>query len=184
MAEIISHPGCYPYSSTDGYNYKFTTLRGDHFMVSFKRTWVNIFEITRKPTDGVDIYEMIFERLEIIDGTFDKYISKTILYIGAAFTNSRRVIFYAADNPTKHDKELFRLYDIWYNFLIKENADLFGYDLQRVRKLNKVVKYTNYMIYFSCFFLPESVSDYNIEKLFTYILHEIYPNSIITEYHP
>ncbi|WP_335965061.1 hypothetical protein, partial [Galbibacter sp. PAP.153] len=93
--------------------------------------------------------------------------------IAVDFLSRNKIAFFTADSPTRKDKELFKLYDIWYR----------NYLTQYINKLNKVVVIGTNEIYFSCIMRKDFVLTHEeLDKIFEQVLLELYPNSYIRKY--
>lgn len=165
---------CYPVIQ-DGNTFYFNTSAGNQIKISFTKVWFHTEEIIDFFSDQVEIFEFQFERVKFRSKKFDLRTSLTILKTAFNFLSNSRVIFYTADSPTKKDRELFRLYDIWYQKNI---------DQQQVAKIDRQVIIDENHIFFSCFvrydfFLPVE----KVTKLYESVLEELYPGGIVSAYY-
>lgn len=163
----------YPFIHQDN-RYIFETVKKNVVEVDFTKMWFELNDILGFFDENISIYEFQFKRVKFRSKSFDRKTSITILLTAFDFLNKNRIIFYSADSPTKKDRELFKLYDIWY----KNNIDI-----QEVVKMNRMVTIERTTLYFSCFFRKDFVlSEERVAELFEKVLAELYPLSTISTY--
>ncbi|MDG3582874.1 hypothetical protein [Galbibacter pacificus] len=153
--------------------YSFSTIEGNKIAATFTKVSFELSDIIGYFKEEIEIFEYSFERTKFVSSKFDKRISLTILNIAVDFLSRNKIAFFTADSPTRKDKELFKLYDIWYR----------NYLTQYINKLNKVVVIGTNEIYFSCIMRKDFVLTHEeLDKIFEQVLLELYPNSYIRKY--
>jgi len=159
----------------------FNTTHENQFSIKFEEHWVGTSGYIPVIGNSISIYEMTFERLNIVSNAHDPKIAATIVFKGLEYLRPDQVIFYTADNPSKRDQELFRLYHIWFWAAKRMAAGTEGIKSALVDKKDKVVVYDDKKIFFSCFYLVDYWQD-QVDYWFHDILKELYPGSIIETY--
>lgn len=154
--------------------YTFTTEDGNLIEASFTKVWFKLNDILGFYDNNIEIYEYQFKRVKFQSKKFDRRTSLSILNAAIDFLDRYKIAFYTADSPTRKDRELFKLYDIWYRRYVNNDE---------IIKIDKTVNIDGNFIYFTCylkdiFILPTD----QISCLFDSILSELYPNGIISEY--
>ncbi|NSL87185.1 hypothetical protein ECE50_010110 [Chitinophaga sp. Mgbs1] len=159
----------------------FATELGNQYCIKFEEHWVGSSGYLPGIGERINICEMTFERWNIVSNAHDPKIAATIVFKGLEYLRRNQVVFYTADNPSKRDKELFRLYHIWFWALKRVAAGAEGAKAAFADKKDKVVVYDDKEIFFSCFYMTDYWEP-ELDYWFFEVLKELYPGSTIRKY--
>lgn len=167
----------YPVQETEDNTFLFTTSAGNKYQIFFARYWqqdvVDLYLRSRIP-----VYEFYFEVVQKNCSVMDKRIAHTIFTVVDEFVSrTNSVLFYITQRDDGRSKELFRVYQLWFN----------EYKRTRRNGLNKTDRAVWYgrtaEAYISCIYKADA--DFgrgSIENMINVVLEEIYPNARVTGY--
>lgn len=167
----------YPVRETEDNTFYFTTTAGNEYQIYFARYWqqdvVDLYLNSRIP-----VYEFYFEVVHKSCAVMDKRIAPTIFSVVDDFVSrTNSVLFYITQRDDGRSKELFRVYQLWFN----------EYKRTRFNMLNKTDRAVWYgrmaEAYISCIYKADAnFGKKNIEEMINVVLEEIYPNARVTGY--
>jgi len=164
----------YPVTEQEDNNFHFVTEHGNEYQITFSKYWqqdiVDLYLGFRVP-----VYEFYFEVMAKNHSGMDKRIAPTLFDIFDKFLlRTGSVIFYITQRDDGRSKELFKVYQLWYNLYKRSRGD-------ELVKLDRAVYYGDTAeAYLACMFLRGTVKDKRIPLLVNTILEEIYPNATVS----
>ncbi len=165
-----------PYAvvETEENTFRFITDHNNEYQIVFSEYWqqdlVSLYTRSQLP-----VYEFYFEVMAKRQSGMDKRIAHTIFSVVDLFLErSKGLIFYITQRDDGRSKELFKVYQFWYNQYKEKRGE-------HLQKIDKVVAYEDTVeAYLSCLFMKTTLPDkVKASQMIDEILNEIYPNASI-----
>jgi len=154
--------------------YTLYSANGNMDVIDFKPAFHDQFI---KEVLGPDIclYEIYFENItkeHPSDPGIEKVVREILLHFMRSHENA--IVYYSINRHDGRNPNLFRLYSIWFNNMCRKTDG-------SLRKIDrKIIENTVVIDHISCLFRKKLSRGDNMERLFDYVLNELYPNCKIT----
>ena len=180
-SEILSkNPLPYQFFQVDEHDFRFTTETGNVYYIYFLEYWQQDV-VQSFVHDPIMIYEFNFEVEKLVKVSHDNRIAFTIFSILELYLAKKNsVVYYVTQRMDGRSKQLFRLYQLWYNMSLRATLKLSG----KIMKVDKVVESYGFIdAYISCMAHEDFFK--HIEQLGSLtekVLLEIFQNSTVRNF--